>query len=297
MSDRLRRIHDIGELQSQVRCWRAAGERIALVPTMGCLHAGHLRLVEVASKHADRVVVSIFVNPLQFAAGEDLDRYPRTLDADCDALAATPCAVVFAPEERALYPRGRDGLTVVQVPEISARYCGAFRAGHFEGVTTVVNILLNLVQPDVAVFGEKDWQQLFLIRRMVRDLWLPVEIVGVPTVREADGLAMSSRNRYLDAPARAQAAHFPRILEALVADLQAQPQVPLAPRLAQAVAALQEQGLHAQYLDLVTDRFAAAQELQAGEYQLLAAVEVGLARLIDNRRVVICASETTAAPL
>lgn len=269
-------------LRARIQAWRSAGEPVALVPTMGCLHAGHLELVRVAARRARHVVVSIFVNPLQFAAGEDLERYPRTLQADLDALAATDCDLVFAPPEAALYPHGREGLTEVHVPELSTRHCGAHRPGHFEGVTTVVNLLFNLVQPDLAVFGEKDYQQLYLIRRMVRDLHLPVEIVGVPTVREADGLAMSSRNRYLSADERARAAAFPRLLDATVARLQ-QAEAPAQDVLEAGLDALREAGLEPQYLDLVDADFAAAQGRPEGEHILLGAVQVGSARLIDNR--------------
>ncbi len=283
-------LKDLAQVREQVREWRRAGQTVALVPTMGCLHEGHLKLVEVASKQADHIMVSIFVNPLQFSAGEDLDRYPRTLDADCQALAQTPCEVVFAPSEAALYPHGKEGLTEVRVPEVSSRHCGAFRPGHFEGVTTVVNILLNVVQPDVAVFGEKDCQQLFVIRRMVQDLHMPVDIVGVPTVREADGLAMSSRNRYLDPDARAQAAHFPRVLDALSRRLESEPGLDLPEVLRDAMQELASHGLHAQYVDVVTAGFCLADHLAPGDYHLLAAVEVGGARLIDNRSLRIATS-------
>lgn len=283
-------VHELDALRDQIRRWRQAGETVALVPTMGCLHAGHLKLVEVAGDKADHVVVSIFVNPLQFAAGEDLERYPRTLAADCEALGDTPCELVFAPAEEALYPHGREGLTEVHVPEVSSRHCGAFRPGHFEGVTTVVNILLNLVQPDVAVFGEKDCQQLFVIRRMVQDLHMPVAIVGVPTVREADGLAMSSRNRYLSAEARAQAAYFPQVLDSLAEKLQAGRQGNVTAMLRDAMEELAAHGLHAQYVDLVSSGFCLADKLEPGEFHLLAAVEVGGARLIDNRALRIAPS-------
>lgn len=276
-------------LRTQLQSWKQAGLRVALVPTMGCLHAGHLRLVEEAALHADRVLVSIFVNPLQFSAGEDLDRYPRTLEADCLALQSTRAAAVFAPADADLYPHGREGLTEVRVPDVSGRHCGQFRPGHFEGVTTVVNILFNLTQPDVAVFGEKDCQQLFVIRRMVRDLHMPVEIVGVPTVREDDGLAMSSRNRYLSASQRQQAARFPAVLDALSQCLQHQPDAVDA-LCAQAWKELESAGLRPQYLDLVDADFMPAQSLAAGEFTLLAAVQVGEARLIDNRILRIAAS-------
>lgn len=201
----LRLIQRIDQLRQCIADWRRAGQRISYVPTMGSLHAGHLSLVEAAKAHGDRVVVSIFVNPLQFSAGEDLDKYPRVLEQDCAKLAACGVDLVFAPDEAEVYPDGRENLTQVAVPGLSSLLCGEYRAGHFEGVTTVVSLLFNLVQPDCAVFGLKDYQQLAIIRRMVRDLHIPVEIVGMPTLREPGGLAMSSRNAYLGDTQRAQA--------------------------------------------------------------------------------------------
>ncbi|RMG21402.1 MAG: pantoate--beta-alanine ligase [Deltaproteobacteria bacterium] len=189
----------------EVRAWRreAAG-RVAFVPTMGYLHAGHERLLEVGRAQAETLVCSIFVNPTQFGQGEDLDAYPRDLEHDLAVCARRGVDVVFAPHDpRQLYPPGFQ--TWVEVTEVTRHFCGEARPGHFRGVTTIVTKLFNLVRPDVAVFGEKDFQQLATIRRMVRDLDLDIEILGVPTVREADGLALSSRNAYLDAPARARA--------------------------------------------------------------------------------------------
>jgi pantoate--beta-alanine ligase len=192
-------------LRERIAAWRRAGERIGFVPTMGNLHAGHLSLVRAAAARADRVVVSIFVNPLQFGPNEDFATYPRTLDEDLAQLAAEPCALVFTPEEAAIYPRGRAAATRVEVPGLSEILCGTSRPGHFNGVASVVARLFNLVAPQVAVFGEKDYQQLVVIRRMTEELCFPVEIVGAPTCREPDGLAMSSRNAYLDAAERARA--------------------------------------------------------------------------------------------
>lgn len=199
-------------LREQLAAWRREGLRIGFVPTMGNLHAGHLDLVRAAAARADRVVVSIFVNPLQFGPGEDFAAYPRTLAADLAALAAEPCDLVFAPGEADMYPRGRTGATRVEVPGLADILCGAARPGHFGGVATVVARLFNLVQPGLAAFGEKDWQQLAVIRRMAEDLAFPVEILGVPTRREPDGLAMSSRNRYLDPAQRAVAPAMYRAL-------------------------------------------------------------------------------------
>jgi pantoate--beta-alanine ligase len=200
------------DLRERLRQWRREGQRIAFVPTMGNLHAGHGSLVEAARARADRVVVSVFVNPLQFGPNEDFAAYPRTPDEDRALLTSLQVDLLFLPEVQDIYPRGQETTARVQVPGLEDILCGAFRPGHFMGVATVVTKLLNLVQPDVALFGEKDFQQLMIIRRAATDLCMPVEIVGVPTTREPDGLAMSSRNRYLTAEQRAVA---PRIYAAL----------------------------------------------------------------------------------
>ncbi|BCX89277.1 pantoate--beta-alanine ligase [Methylomarinovum tepidoasis] len=201
----MRRIDRITDLRACLEGWRRAGQRIALAPTMGNLHEGHLQLVDAARRCGDRVVVSIFVNPLQFGPGEDYDRYPRTLEADCAKLETRGADLVFAPSVAEIYPRSTAESTFVEVLGITEILCGASRPGHFRGVATVVAKLFNIVQPDVAVFGEKDYQQLQVIRRLVADLDFPVEIVGVPIVREADGLALSSRNGYLTPAERARA--------------------------------------------------------------------------------------------
>lgn len=198
-------IQQISALRARVAEWRRAGLRVALVPTMGNLHGGHLALVCDAAERADRVVTSIFVNPLQFGPGEDLYAYPRTPERDAELLAQAGNHCLFAPTESEVYPNGRDDQTYVQVPVLSDILCGASRPGHFRGVATVVAKLFNMVQPDVAIFGAKDYQQLMVIRRMSTELDLPVEIVGHPVVREPDGLAMSSRNGYLTPEQRAQA--------------------------------------------------------------------------------------------
>ncbi|WP_456268357.1 pantoate--beta-alanine ligase [Kushneria sp. AK178] len=196
---------DIPALQRTLAGWRREGLRMALVPTMGNLHEGHLRLVDAARQHADRVVATIFVNPLQFGPNEDLARYPRTLAEDQRLLAERGCDVLFAPSVDTLYPEGQSGLTRVSVPQVSEGLCGAHRPGHFDGVATVVSLLFNLTRPDVACFGEKDFQQLAVIRKLVRDQHMPIDIVGVPIARDDDGLARSSRNGYLDHDARARA--------------------------------------------------------------------------------------------
>ena len=206
-------LQDIARLRAQVAHWRAAGDRIGFVPTMGNLHQGHLELVRRARGAAQRVVVSVFVNPMQFGPGEDFNSYPRTLEQDRAKLAAEGVDLLFAPGVEAIYPHGSGETTRIEVPQVSRGLCADFRPGHFTGVATVVGRLFNLVQPDVAVFGEKDFQQLAVIRRMVEDLGWPVEIAALPTVREPDGLAMSSRNAYLSPTQRQSATSLHRALE------------------------------------------------------------------------------------
>lgn len=198
-------VEQVIELRSLIHQQRLQNKRIVFVPTMGNLHQGHLQLVARARQLGDYVVASIFVNPMQFGAGEDFDKYPRTHQADIEQLTAAQCDLLFLPAVETIYPLPVEQQTRVEVPFISNILCGASRPGHFVGVSTVVCKLFNLVQPDVAVFGEKDFQQLMVIRRMVEDLCMPVEIIGAPIVREKDGLAMSSRNGYLTAEQRRQA--------------------------------------------------------------------------------------------
>ena len=270
-----------GELRERVAALRAAGKRVAFVPTMGNLHAGHLRLIREARAIADAVVASIFVNPMQFGQDEDFGSYPRTLTEDQAALAAAHVDLLLTPSVETVYPRGLAAQTVVEVPGLSDILCGASRPGHFRGVTTVVNRLFNLVAPDVALFGKKDYQQLLIIRLMVADLAMPVEIVGVETVREADGLAMSSRNAYLSREQR-------RLAPTLYATLCGlRDQIVLARRILpgaadEAMQALAGAGFRPDYLSIRRQA-----ELQEGgpddrKLVILAAAYLGTARLIDN---------------
>lgn len=286
-------VQRVDQLRERIRQWRCAGERIAFVPTMGSLHAGHLSLVEAAQREADRVVVSIFVNPLQFGEGEDFAAYPRELQDDCGKLAPLGVDLVFAPGEAELYPHGREGLTQVVVPGLSKELCGAYRDGHFQGVTTVVSLLFNLVQPDVAVFGEKDYQQLTIIRRMVRDLHMPVQILGMPTRREANGLAMSSRNAYLSDEQRAQAACIHQQLTATVAALRAGRR-DFAALQAEASQELLGAGLQPQFFEIRAEDLSLPDDATQ-QFVILAAAKLGSTRLIDNLTVDLSALEAGAA--
>jgi pantoate--beta-alanine ligase len=208
----MKTIRDISALRDAVAGWRQDGESVALVPTMGNLHRGHMSLIALAHEHAERVVVSLFVNPAQFGPGEDFDGYPRSLDLDRRRLSRAGVDVLFAPDSAAIYPFGEVSMTRVSVPELSGILCGAARPGHFDGVTSVVCRLFNLIQPDVAVFGQKDYQQLVIVRRMVADLHIPVQVIAGQTRREKDGLALSSRNQYLSEAERQRAPELHRAL-------------------------------------------------------------------------------------
>ena len=214
-------VKTVRELRAAIAGARSKGKRIALVPTMGNLHSGHVALVEKAKQRADFVVTSIFVNPLQFGPSEDLSKYPRSLAADQEKLIEVDCDLLFAPELEEIYPDGMQGQTTVHVPVASEGLCGASRPGHFDGVATVVSKLFNMVQPDLAIFGQKDFQQLAVIRTLVRDLNMPIQIIGEPTVRADDGLALSSRNGYLNAEQRAAAPVLYRTLREMAAAIQA----------------------------------------------------------------------------
>jgi pantoate--beta-alanine ligase len=277
----LRIVAEVDAVRRQVRDWRAEGGRIALVPTMGNLHDGHLSLVRLAREQARRVVVSVFVNPSQFGPGEDLEAYPRTPDEDRAALEGEGADLLFMPTPEAIYPFGVEAMTRVSVPGLSAVLCGASRPGHFDGVTTVVCRLLNIVQPDIAVFGQKDYQQLLIVQRMVTDLHLPVRIQAAPIQREADGLAMSSRNRYLQGDDRARA---PAIHAALRKTVRAigQGRRDFATLEAEGAAELMAAGMRADYFAVRRAADLGAPDSMATRLVVLAAAYCGPARLIDN---------------
>lgn len=276
----------ITALRSALAPWREPGKRIALVPTMGNLHEGHLALVNRAAHYADCVVVSIFVNPIQFGPGEDFLSYPRTLEEDSLKLAEAGVCLLFAPPVEEMYPAGATGQTQVEVPGLSDILCGASRPGHFRGVATVVSKLFNIIQPHTAVFGEKDFQQLMVIRRMVADLCMPVEIVGAPTTREPDGLAMSSRNRYLDADARARAPALYRTLGE-VAERLCSGRRDYAVLEGEAQRTLENAGFRPDYLSIRRSADLQPPAGDDGALVVLAAAHLDGARLIDNLQVTL----------
>ncbi|KPK61283.1 MAG: pantoate--beta-alanine ligase [Gammaproteobacteria bacterium SG8_31] len=274
----------IEELRATVRGWRRDGKVIGFVPTMGNLHDGHLSLIDMARQRADKVVASIFVNPLQFGEGEDFSSYPRTEERDRRLLEDNGCDGLFMPAVKELYPEGGMPVTIVEVPELSNILCGAHRPGHFRGVTTVVAKLFNLVEPDLAVFGEKDYQQLVVIRRMVEDLCFPVEIVPAPTGREPDGLAMSSRNQYLTESERRTAPSMYRELQR-VARVISEGERDLGKACDAAVAALWEEGFRPDYFEVRRASDLAEVGADDRDLVILAAARLGRARLIDNVRL------------
>jgi pantoate--beta-alanine ligase len=269
------------QVRSASMDWKRQDQFVALVPTMGNLHDGHLKLVETARQYADKVIVSIFVNPMQFGEHEDFGSYPRTLEQDSTLLAEQGVDLLFSPDVGEVYPENTDALTRVEVPGLSTELCGKSRPGHFNGVTTVVAKLFNMVQPDLAVFGEKDYQQLFLIKKMVADLDFPLRIQGVPTVREPDGLAMSSRNAYLDAQQRRCAPLLYKALQNLRQRL-LEGREDLQNLQESAVKFLENEGFVVDYVSI--RRVDNLQPAVQGDQQLviLAAAWLGKARLIDN---------------
>ncbi|NVK39604.1 MAG: pantoate--beta-alanine ligase [Oceanospirillaceae bacterium] len=277
-------LQHIAELRDALRQPRRDGKRIALVPTMGNLHAGHLELVRRARSDADIVVATIFVNPLQFGANEDLDSYPRTLAQDQAGLEAGGCDFLFAPGEAEMYPNGRENQTIVEVPGLSNLHCGATRPGHFRGVTTVVSKLFNIVQPDAAFFGIKDYQQLMVIRRMVVDLCMPIEIHGVPIVRDARGLALSSRNGYLSEPELAIAPTLNRVLRETAQAIEAG-ESDFEQLAETAQQQLETAGFRRDFVRIVRRSDLAPATNADRELVILSAAYLGGARLIDNIEV------------
>ena len=281
---RLERVGSIAAVRKKLGAWRAAGQRIALVPTMGNLHSGHLSLIETAQRHADRVVTSIFVNPKQFGPGEDIDAYPRTPAEDTQLLEAQGIAeLLFAPSVAAIYPRGIVDTVGVALPLLADDLCGRSRPGHFDGVASVVLRFLNIVEPDVLVLGRKDYQQLVLVSRMLEELHVDVELVSSPTVRETDGLAMSSRNTYLTAAERSVAPKLFGELSAIAEGLRQRGEAFRA-LCERAIANLARHGFSVDYIELrsASDLSPVPEDMQSGECVLLAAARLGRARLIDN---------------
>ena len=272
------------DLRAHLRDLRRQGKTIAMVATMGNLHDGHLELIHKASTLADIVIATIFVNPLQFGTGEDLEKYPKTLNEDKQQLQAAGCHLLFAPTDKEVYPHGRDNQTIVEVPATSNLYCGTTRPGHFQGVATVVCKLYSMIQPDTAVFGEKDYQQLHIIRQMTQDLSIDVNVVGSPTKRNADGLALSSRNGYLTADERQRATALYAVLQSTAKSLQHEnadfPQL-----CEQAQLTLEDAGFKRDYFVIANAN--TLMLAQPGDKQLvvLAAAYIGAARLIDNKVV------------
>ena len=277
-------VTTIAAVRERVRQWRAQGQRVAFVPTMGNLHPGHISLIELARKRGDRFVASIFVNPMQFGPNEDFAHYPRTPRNDESMLAEAGCDLMFMPDVAEIYPRGYERDTRVAVPELSAVLDGEFRPGHFDGVSTVVAKLFNIVAPDIAVFGEKDFQQLAIIRRMVADLCIPIEIVGAPTVRESDGLAMSSRNQYLTEEERKIAPALQQALIRAVARV-IQGETDFAAIEAAELQTLKKLGFRPDYFTVRDAKTLTPPAAEARHLVVLVAARLGKARLIDNLQV------------
>lgn len=277
-------IETLPLLRREVRRWRQEGKRIALVPTMGNLHDGHLTLVDEARERGDIVIVSIFVNPMQFDRPDDLARYPRTLQEDCEKLNRRGVDVVFAPSANEVYPQGWKNQTFVEVPVLSSLLEGASRPGHFRGVATVVSKLFNLVQPDIACFGEKDFQQLAVIRKMVADMGFDIEIVGMPTVRAKDGLALSSRNGYLTADERKLAPAVSQVMNEMAKRLE-NGERHIDEMIDAANQALLEKGLRPDGLAICDANTLQPLTVDSLRAVILMAAWLGNARLIDNKQV------------
>lgn len=277
-------VQTIAQLRDTVNHWRHQGLTIGFAPTMGNLHAGHIRLVEHARHKADRVVVSIFVNPTQFGVGEDFNGYPRTPEQDAARLAEAGLDLLFLPSVEEIYPASYRPASFVEVPGLSEELCGRYRPGHFRGVATVVCKLFNLVQPDIALFGEKDYQQLAVIRRVTADLNMPVVVHGVPTVRDADGLALSSRNVYLTTAERALAPRLYQVLTETAVALQAGA-TDFAALEQQQIERLRQLGFAPDYLSIRRAADLSLPSPDDTDLVILAAARLGKARLIDNLRL------------
>ena len=274
-------VTTVAEIRAAVQEAKQQGKRVGFVPTMGNLHDGHIQLIHQANQTSDFVVSSIFVNPLQFGAGEDLEKYPRTLQEDIQKLTEAKCDLLFAPTESEVYPHGREAQTEVEVPGISDLHCGASRPGHFRGVATVVCKLFGIVQPDTAVFGEKDFQQLRVIRRMTEDLCIPVEIQGSPIARAQSGLALSSRNGYLTAEEKDIAAQLFATLTDIKSRILAGNKN-YADLAEEALTALEAVGFKRDYFAICNQADLTAATPDDNDLVILAAAYLGKARLIDN---------------
>lgn len=274
-------VKTVRELRAAVARARGEGKRIGFVPTMGNLHSGHAALVTKAAQRVDYVVASIFVNPLQFGPAEDLDKYPRTLAADQEKLLQAGCHLLFAPGVEEMYPDGMAVQTRVSVPQLSEGLCGASRPGHFEGVATVVSKLFNMVQPDLAIFGQKDYQQLAVIRAMVRDLNMPIQILGEPTVRADDGLALSSRNGYLSEAQRAVAPALYRALQHIAKAIR-EGRCDYPAMLAEASQGIADAGFKPDYLEVRDAINLRPVSSEDRDLVILVAAYLGNTRLIDN---------------
>jgi len=272
-------VHDLATLRARIAEWKRAGLRVGLVPTMGNLHAGHFSLVEALRTRVDRIVASVFVNPTQFGPNEDFDRYPRTPDQDAQGLAAAGCDLLWLPSVEAMYPLGLHNTVTLRVPGVTEVLDGAHRPGHFDGVATVVARLFNQVQPDVAAFGRKDYQQLAVIAHLVADLAFPVALLPVAIAREADGLALSSRNQYLDADARRRAPALHAALRSLRDAMQAG--AAAADAIEAAVGALRDAGFDVDYVEVRAPDLSPFVDGQMAAVAL-AAARLGTTRLIDN---------------
>lgn len=291
----MKTVETIAELREAVRHARSQGKRVGFVPTMGNLHEGHMSLVDKAMRQCEFVVASIFVNPLQFNDKSDLDRYPRTLAADQIHLEDHGCDLLFFPSVDEMYPEGQAIHATVSVPDVSEGLCGAARPGHFDGVATVVSKLFNMVQPDMAFFGEKDFQQLAVIRKMVTDLCMPIEVVGVETCREEDGLAMSSRNGYLTPDERQQAAHMPKALSSIVEALKAG-QKNFDKLCQNARDYLLAQGFSPDYVEIYNGTTLKPAQAEDDQLVVLGAAFLGNARLIDNMSVQVEPKQADSQP-